>query len=756
MSKRVTDLINRSLNSAGLQYSKKNYKKSLDFAEKACKHARDKNMIEMLNHCLLIKGNILEALDRAEDALKIYEEAYSLAYERFLEESEDTQRQSELADCIEYFGSVLYDIDDMIVNIRICVIYRQNFDNILRIYSEIIVEENTELLKVYTDTAHAILTIYIMGREVESHKGLALDILDMYEKQLSLDQESESALIRAFDLADEYVMGCIGKKAADEGLEILSGLQAIFDRHASMVDRSDISLIRIEELFMLCYGLKGDTDTVNAHLERSIEMEDDPDERFSLLNDRYCMMGSVYLDNNENELAAFYYEKVLESAEYILEAGVNLIEHVDEYIEVFEMLSDVFSRLDMPDKEIDCYMAQIKVLELSLESEPEEPVACHLDIAQCYSDIAEVYSEIEKYSEASTYYEKEIAVYRKLLAEDPDNVDYRSSIAKRFNSMAYLYMDIDVKISEKYLNQALEFHEDTFNLGDMEEEGIYCNTLTGLGRVELAHHEYEGAISLFKEAIDILETQLKGNPDQTGSMIDLILDYKYIAEAYYELGDRQTAMEFALKSLKMNFRLIETMSEFNSYAEMATRSMLNDGIRYLSEEKYDLSVLFLTYALDGCENELTGEYVFSGILESAVFAVQYLCKVSLASGQCEMITKMRPRLVKILETAISRSFQKFIVLEEASLAHTFIGLCCINKSQLDLARESFESSLKLYEYLDLIFPHNAIRLQNEISTLQSYSNLLLDLGLSRRLSEYAPLLEKKKKELEEMRAACED
>ncbi len=753
MSKRVIDLINRSLKSAGLQYSKKNYKKSLAFAEKACKQARDKNMVEMLNHCLLIKGNILEVLDRAQDALIIYEEAYSLAYERFLEESEDTQRQSELTDCIEYFGSVLYDIDEMIVNIRICMTYRQNFDNILRIYSEMIVEENTELLKVYADTAHAILTIYIMGREVESHKGLALDILDMYEKQLSLDQESESALVRAFDLADEYVMVCIGKKAADEGLEILSGLQGILDRHGSMVDRSDISLIRIEELFMLCYGLKGDTDSVNAHLERSIEMEDDPDDRFSLLNDRYCMMGSVYLDHNEHELAAFYYEKVLESAEYILEAGVNLIEHVDEYIEVFEILSDVFSRLDMSDKEIECYMAQIKVLELSLESEPEEPVGCHLDIAQCYSDIAEVYSEIDKYSEASTYYEKGIAVYRKLLEDDPDNLDYRFSIAKRFNSIAALYMDIDLNTSEKYFNMALEFHEDTFDLGDMEGEDIYCNTLTGLGRVEMARHEYDKSISRFKEAIDILEIQLKDNPDQTGSMFDLIPDYRYIAEAFYELGDRQTAMEFASKSLEMNFRLIKTLSEYTSYAEMSIRSIVNDGIRYLSEEKYDLSVLFLIYALDGCENELAGEHVFSGLPESAVFAVQYLCKVSLASGQCERIVEMRQRLIKILETAISRSFQKFIVLEEASLAHTFIGLCCINKSQLDLAREAFESSLKLYEYLDMIFPHNAIRLQNEISTLQTYSNLLLDLGLSKRLSEYAPLLEKKKKELEEMRDA---
>ncbi len=755
MSKRVFDQIDRNLHSASLQYSKKNYKKALGFAEKACKMAQDKQVFEYLGDCLYVKGELQEALGKKSDALDTYQDGFTILYERFLVDSTNTKIQSGLEKCLGAMVSALHDIGDIILIQDICEMYEKDFDKILDIYSGL---KKDFLVQIhYGQTFYAVMALYIMGRKAREHKDLALEMIDVFEKQLESEPEDSSPIEKAYDITKEYVQECISINAIDEAIEVLLKAQAFLNKNVSEFGEIVVYQIQIEEFLTMCYGLKGEDACIEEHSNRSSEMIDDLFEdvpgnpSLVLLKARkFENLGMVFLEEDNFEKAGPCYEQALENAESIFELDVSYREHVEEFIDLFEDMSEAFDILDMPEKRVSCYLDQVRILEFSLDNDPDDPVECKLDIASCFSDTAKALLEMNKPGQATNYYEQEIAVYRQLLEADPGNVDYRAYIAGALNSLGFAHLDMGKKAAGQYFTGGLKLYEEIFELTGADDAAGYCDLLRGLARVKMSGEEYEEALSLFQKAIDLLEVKLNSTSKNTALQIDLAMIYTNAAEIYYEMADLKKAEEFIMKNMDVNSSLRDEMDGMPGFRPLVIGMLFNEGMNNSLMRKYGLAALYLTIALDRCEEEIAKGDLSAELLSPCVAVVEQLCRVLFAQKHYEKVIQMRERLVFILETSEPVCFNEPYDLENMSTAYSLIGLCYSAAGELKLSQEAFETSLRIREGIWEEFPDHEIELSDEIACLEGYRDVLKRQGLKDKFSHYARVLDKKKKELKEM------
>lgn len=166
----------------------------------------------------------------------------------------------------------------------------------------------------------------------------------------------------------------------------------------------------------------------------------------------------------------------------------------------------------------------------ALEKEPENGVVAY-DLAISHFNLARAFRLAEKFPKTIEESEKAFAVMSKLSAKTPDNLEYKRNLA------------------------------------------IYD---TEKSRAEIKLKQPDKAIVTLQKVIEIMIPIAEADKSTTTNRYDISIAYRLSAEAYFQKGDRQKAVEFIEKAIPM----IQNLKEENALRD-ADKNLLSE----LEQEK---------------------------------------------------------------------------------------------------------------------------------------------------------------------------
>jgi tetratricopeptide (TPR) repeat protein len=175
------------------------------------------------------------------------------------------------------------------------------------------------------------------------------------------------------------------------------------------------------------------------------------------------------------------------------------------------------------------YEKSIKIYKKTLPSN-------HPDLAASYNNIGLVYDSRGEYSKALSYYEKDLEISQQSLP--PNHPD----LAKSYNNIGLVYYNMG-----EY-SKALSYYEKTHEI----DKKTLPPTHPDLSKSYIAHGnvyynmgEYSKALSYYEKALDIQQQSLPPNHP------DLAMSYNNIGNVYYSMGDYSKALSSHEKALEI-------------------------------------------------------------------------------------------------------------------------------------------------------------------------------------------------------------
>ncbi len=757
MSKQVTDSINRMLQSCVQECSKNNYEKALELADEALQKALNKKEAGMFHSCLVMKGNLLEMMSEEEEALDAYDEAFQVSYTLFLKFSDNEQVQEDLIESLEFIVSLHEESEDPYNAEMVCEANKDAFENILRIYSDLLVKDDPDILSNYTKTASVILLCYFMFDEALEHKELVLETIDTFEQMLELDPEDSFPLERAYDLVKGYSRICMGNEAIEEAIEFMVRIREMFERYGSGSVNVVLDQIRVSEFLSMCHTLLDEKDRARENSEKASKLReklfrqhpDDPVVPLFVAH-AYLSLGELYMENSAVYTPESSFNQALESAERVF--GLEFQDHVEDYIKLFEDMSVAFGLVHDLENRIRCYQDEIKLCEIMLGKGVYDIEGLYLSIATNFHDIADVYYDMMDLEQTQRYFEQGMSVYEKLVELYPDNMEYRFSITEILNSLGFTFIDTDEKKSAEFFNRALEIHDEVLTLKGVESERDYADTLKGLGVLNKSAGDYDKALLLLDRAVNIVEKNLEDDPADAEYQLNLFRLYRYLAEIHYEMDEQKVLAErlFA-KSLSVHSRILDNLGFLDYIGPAMIQSVIHDGKNYITEGKPAFTALCFNFALEYCEKEFEKETISPEIVSPSIDVLLNLFHFALRSSMTDQAVRMHERFFSLLEKALDYVFDDIDLLEDASRTYSVFGTCCVEENELDLAQEAFERSIELLEEFKKESDGHEYSFVDEINTLDSYCKVLSKKGLEEAAVIWQPLLNERKQEYEQWR-----
>ncbi len=194
------------------------------------------------------------------------------------------------------------------------------------------------------------------------------------------------------------------------------------------------------------------------------------------------------------------------------------------------MLCELYINKSDAQKSVETCAPTIEFPKNALEKEPENGVVA-FDLAISHFNLARAFRFAEKYPQTIEEAEKASAVMSKLSEKTPDNLEYRRNLA------------------------------------------IYD---TEKSRAEIKLKQPDKAIVTLQKVIEIMIPIAEADKETTTNLYDLSMAYRLSAEAYFQKGNRQKAVEFIEKAIP----LIQKLKEENALRD-ADKNLLNE----LEQEK---------------------------------------------------------------------------------------------------------------------------------------------------------------------------
>lgn len=276
MSRQVLDSVDRAVQSVPILIEKKNYRQAFKTLEKIEYQLKSVDKPKLSCITLLLRGNVLEASNRASEALDTYEKAFEIASELFIKDQEDINAQRLLGDSLDNIVNILEEIDSFSAVESVLKKEEAIFGEISNVYAKLIAHnpEDIEYLTNYSNTMEDILNFYIMIGKPEMLMTPVTDIMKAYETIMRLDPEDPDIPVMLYEMVEQYGKVCMAKGSIEEAKQVYGKLEEIYA------------------------GI--------------LEKEPEDKDMLSLLTDSYGLLAALYAKTDETEKAYEYSSKVLE------------------------------------------------------------------------------------------------------------------------------------------------------------------------------------------------------------------------------------------------------------------------------------------------------------------------------------------------------------------------------------------------------------------------------------------------------------
>lgn len=308
--------------------------------------------------------------------------------------------------------------------------------------------------------------------------------------------------------------------------------------------------------------------------------------------------------------------------------------------------------------------------------------------ANAYRRIGSAYANMEEYSKATEAYDKAQDLFQEL----KDDEGYYNVLIRK-GTMAYV--DGDVKKSEKYLKESIEFFSKSENLELLGEAYAYlglvyqnenrldeafeyfskaielyrqiqspdlASFLINLGDIYIAREDYQTALDLYLESLSLRESYEE----------EAVLGYlhQYISGLYDELGDYEKSIEHTQKALFFHQRqndiaqIIDAQQKLSIlYYELADfQGALNNNKELL--DLYELSDSTAAYNVT-----LVDIGLCYAKLNNQTLAIQYYEKAKVAYQNAGELETVAAILVNIAESQMMLGdYDKAILVMEESIS----------------------------------------------------------------------------------------
>ena len=762
MSKQVVDSIFRSLRSASLQLDKGKYEKALKLLEKTEQRAKAENILELIHMSLILKGKAYEDTDRLKDAMGIYEETLASSSGLFFKEPENTCIQEALSDSLLCLAHILGEMHMFWMAECICDKNKTIFNGICDTYKNLIVKkpEEVDYLNNYSKASSSILVCYMLARKGEEHLALAIDIIDAYGKMMELDPDDPDIPLTLFEMAEQFGTLCQDNDSIGEAIQVYERLTEIYEK-ALKNNPDDEELIN---LLMGTYGMLGGSYELNGESEKAydhysralkiieIQLIEHGDSPYYLLHlsKLYLKIGMLFFEPYEHDNAEPYYLKALAVIEELLKLPLESDIYFDECIVLLEELATFFADSELLNEAIHCYMQQINICNSMIES-GIDVTEKKLSVAETLKQLAEIYILDDDPEKAKDCYEKEIAVYENLLLEEPDEIDYELSIAGTFNALGCLYSDHDEELSRVCYEKAVAVCK-RVRVQYPEYTGYEVNharVLQNIAKLHDSREEYDAEVSLFQEAIDVLQEAEKRLPEDQLYAKELGNTYNEFADLYDRMGNKDMSLQYHSSAVGAFSRLLFDNGEMNAGISFTAMETLVQGSYYLLKGNYEAARLYLDLAVRFYENICTQNINNLSNAECLLTALNDISTLYYDSGSMQDAVKDYIRCLPLLENMMGIHSDDDGVIDHISLAYARMGMAYSADDEFELSRQAFENSMAMREHFIAQNPENVLNPENDMMNFEGYADLLLKTGKTEEADAYKVKAEDKRRECEE-------
>lgn len=319
--------------------------------------------------------------------------------------------------------------------------------------------------------------------------------------------------------------------------------------------------------------------------------------------------------------------------------------------------------------------------------------------ANAYRRIGSAYANMEEYPKAEEAYLKAQDLFQSLA----DNEGYYD-VQIRKGLLAYI--NGDIKQSEKYLREAIDYFSTGDNLEFLGEAYVYlgivyqnenrldeasdnyskaielyrqiqspdlANSLINLGDIYITRQDYQTALDLYLESLSLREAY------EDDAVLSYL--YLYISKLYVELTNYEKSIEYTQKALKIYQTQNDITQIINAQYRLSNLFYeLSNFQEALNSNKELLDLYELSDSTDAYNATLVDIALCYGNLNNQTLAIQYYEKAKEAYQAAGDQEKSAAVLVNIAES--------YVILEEYEKAISFM------KESIAIRENNPESSLE--------------------------------------------------------------
>ncbi|MDD3043725.1 MAG: tetratricopeptide repeat protein [Methanosarcinaceae archaeon] len=752
------------------------YRKAFETLAKAERLAEKAKSPDLMCNALLQKGEVLDATQAPDEALKAYEKALEISSDLFLNDPQDSTSQKYLYNSIALAGTVLTKVGSVSEAKASYERTNKYFDGIFEAYEKLLTKqpENPEYFSNCLKTLGNSIGYFLNFGYSEKQFPFIISALSIFQKLLDI-QPKNLELYQRLDIhVKEFGKYLLNHGLFEDAKNIYEQLQEIyrtllekdpgngFARHYlafSYCNFGDLylrqgKLDKIDEIFPQAFSI------VENNLSK------DPENTEFIVNraEIYEEFGMRFSEVRAFEKANRYYEKALENFEMLIGKRPNDPDYQNTISNAFNDLGELFGRINHIENAKKCYLRKIEIKEYLLKKDSEAE-GLRIGISNTFMQIGDLYKKTGETETAKQYYEKAIEGYESLLAEDPEETEFELSVAYSLNSLGDLYVNVgsedveptdeELETAREYYKKALKINEKAFGLypDDNDCRDDFILTLDNLGDSFAVQDRYEDAIPFYRRIIEIKEQVVRDKPENWMNIKTLGNYLDKLGAFYGEIGDTEMEAEQYSKTAELHSILLHDENLPLSVRQMLAIDVQFRGIEFLNSRKLDSAKEALDLALAFFESlyekdpEAPENYPF--ICE----ALHQSGKLQEALRNFEEAAVIFDSLLPVVEKLLKSDPEKPEFRENAGITYTNAGEVYSHIGDYEKSNQAFENALTINEALLAEEPDNPIYQIYKVETLEKYAGLLFKLGRNEEAKEFTAKAEEMNRILAE---ECEE
>ncbi|MDI3540095.1 MAG: hypothetical protein PWR29_1471 [Methanolobus sp.] len=756
MSQQRIDTINRKMISASNQFQRKNYKKALKMLEEAEIAAREENVPELIARALILKANVMETEHRTDGVFDIYDEAFTISSDLYLEDPDKYEHLMLLEGAVTGIMNTLQASGNIGQAIMVCEKHGDTFLEVCDalMQHDIGSDEDLDHHISRVESLNSILICFGMAQMPKIKISYVLKVMEEYARIFETDPEYAELDIHIMKIARFYGEFFVSSDASDDAEQVYDKLLELADRRYE-TDPDDLSnlVFRTKAQLLLGEYYAGYDRTEDAHAIFSEALEQLAPHCREGTDHSVCnyliakisqKTGLLLAEEGDYDQASSYLENALAGFEQIRELFPHYFLLEAEDIGLYEDMAGFFEDDEDIDKAERVYLLEIAIFEFLIDAGIEE-TDNRLFIAETYDQLARLSDTDDDLEKADDYFRKEMAVYRGLHAEYPEDSDYDKDIAKVLLSLGNLYFDTDYELSLRNYETAAGIYAELMAQNE-SVENKYAIVLSKIAVLHSAHEEYEKAIPLFDQAVGVLTGSSDTVTGHDKYRRELADTYATMANVYEEMGDTEKELQYFSKAIDKYSSILSDDDVDTEMKLLLNVDMMLRESHYIRAEKYEMAKA-LVEPCYGFYQALVENEPNDPVTRMVLLSCEHdLGVINYSLGFTDEAIEYYLKCQSDLEKIIEARQEELLSLRTLALVDIRLGIAYNAVGELELSRQAFERSMeaqtKLAEVSTSAYMFDR---EWEITCLEEYAKVLAGLGRNDEAETYKAKAEEKRR-----------